>query len=168
MDSIGIDFNETEYLKVIRNLEALPSVMAGPILGPAWKAAGKIIRKRMREKLADHVSDADPPLRVSGEPRKHLRDAIKIYGRKWTVNGVRISNAAAVVIISRQPHWVFLEYGTIKQTADPFFKPSIIETQKEQFDAIRKAAVRTFNRYMKQMEQGKSPSAIIQAAKHDI
>ena len=166
MDSVDFTFQAKEFEQVKRNVEGLPYVMNGAIMSVAYRAGGRVIKKDMERRLDNHVSSGDP-VRNSGEPRKHLRDSVQIFRRKWHIGGVRISAAATVVGIYRQPHWIFLEYGTIKQPATPFFKPAVESTLTEQMQAIEKSAISTFNRYMRQMQTGKTPNAIVKAAQYD-
>ena len=142
------------FQEIYRQVEGLPLVMAGLVGGPAWAAAARAFRKRIK---------AVAPVSSTRRTGIHLRDRVRVFKRKWNHYGVRISGSASIIGVWA-PHAHLLEYGTVKMSPRPFFRGSVESSEGEAFDAAQKAAVSAFDKLSRQLQEGRPPRQLIKLA----
>lgn len=98
------------------------------ILKKADKGAGDELKDVYLKAMSHLVNEAKQSVAFNSDNRDpdhvHVRDAI--FMAKGDPSK---PNVIAGVNSKKAPHWIFLEFGTVKQTARPFLRPAFQATK---------------------------------------
>ena len=126
--------------RLIRHLQMLPDLVARSV-GPSLFAGAQVVERKLETSV--------PVGTVNNPNQAKLKDSTASYRRPRRMFGRRYPKGAAVVGVW-EPHAVFVEFGTVHQPPQAFFRRTVA-TAASQVDstvvARLRRAVRTFRRF---------------------
>ncbi|WP_233866612.1 HK97-gp10 family putative phage morphogenesis protein [Paraburkholderia adhaesiva] len=134
-----IEIREVQGLSELeRFLKQMPAEMATRMLGAALRSAGKPMLEEIRRNVleqfgssADYTGELHDAILSRANRRTQYAKRIDVTVRARRVKGGRVKRGPSA-------YGRYLEYGTSKMRAHPFFNPGITAKTPEAINAFRK------------------------------